>query len=91
MPKYEPEILGTLQRVFDQIWQEIEPNLDPSDAELKRTEVARMIVLAHRSGVKLEDIRTTVLSSPLLERSGSSDLTQSPVSTMHSRPRLRQK
>jgi pyruvate/2-oxoglutarate dehydrogenase complex dihydrolipoamide dehydrogenase (E3) component len=69
MAKYEPGLLGPLQAIFDQIWQEVEPILGAEDAERKRTELARMIVLAHRSGVKLEDIRATVLNNPVLNDS----------------------
>lgn len=62
MARYEPELLGIFQRVFDEIWQELEPNLPQQKLDELRSELARRIVLAHRRGLQSEHIKDEVLS-----------------------------
>jgi hypothetical protein len=61
----EPQLLAALQKVFDEAWQEI--NLLPGraatarDAAERRTDLAQMIFLAHKSGIPPERIKDAVL------------------------------
>ena len=58
----ELELLGELQKIFDQAWQEIAASGHSSDQEAERTraDLAQMIMLAHRSGLAPEAIRLAV-------------------------------
>ena len=62
---FPPEVLSALQAVFDDAWQEISALPDRAatakDAEARRTDLAQMIILAHRSGIPPEQIREAVL------------------------------
>jgi hypothetical protein len=62
---FEPEILRILQAVFDEIWQEISAlpgrAVTEKDADGRRTDLAQMIILAHRSGLPPERIKNAVL------------------------------
>jgi hypothetical protein len=60
---FAPEVLSTLQAVFDEAWQEINVQLAcaPKEAEEWRTDLAQMIILAHRSGIPPERIKDAVL------------------------------
>ena len=60
MTSYQPELLGLFQRIFDEIWQELEPNVSQDDEE-RRSELARRIILAHRRGLGPDRLRATVL------------------------------
>ena len=61
----EPELLTALQTIFDEVWKEI--NLLPGraatarDAAERRTDLAQMIFLAHKSGIPPEGIKAAVL------------------------------
>jgi hypothetical protein len=63
---HEFELVRVLQEVFDDVWQEIEPKVSRGDADIKRGELARQIILAHRSGLKPEEIRAAVLRGNLV-------------------------
>jgi hypothetical protein len=60
---FAPEVLSALQSVFDEAWQEIQPAfaLTAREAEERRTDLAQMIILAHRSGMPPQRIRDAVL------------------------------
>jgi hypothetical protein len=62
---FEPELLGILQAIFDEAWQEIcalpGRAVIAEDAETRRSDLAEMIILAHRSGLPLERIKDAVL------------------------------
>lgn len=55
------ELVRVLQDVFDDIWQEIESKVDEHEADEQRGELARQIIKAHRSGLKPEEIKTTLI------------------------------
>jgi len=61
----EPESLAMLQGIFDEAWRQI--NALPArvaaagEFEERRTDLAQMIMLAHRSGVAPDRIKDTVL------------------------------
>ena len=61
----EPELLTALQTIFDEVWKET--NLLPGraatarDAAERRTDLAQMIFLAHKSGIPPERIKDAVL------------------------------
>ena len=61
MISYQPELLGIFQRVFDEIWQELEPAPPHHAHDERRSELARRIILAHRRGLKLDHIKAKVL------------------------------
>jgi hypothetical protein len=56
---FESELLGALQAVFDEAWQEI--STLPGNSEERRTGLAEMIILAHRSGLQPNRIKAAVL------------------------------
>ena len=62
---FEAESLAALQRTFDEVWHEI--NALPGraatakEADERRTDLAQMIILAHRSGIPPERIKDAVL------------------------------
>jgi hypothetical protein len=62
---FAPEVLSALQAIFDEAWQEI--NVQPAhavtanEADARRTDLAQMIILAHRSGMPPERIKDAVL------------------------------
>jgi hypothetical protein len=56
-----PELVRTLQQVFDDIWQELHPRMDERDADGHRDELARQIIQAHKSGLKPEEIKAEIL------------------------------
>ena len=56
----KPELLDIFQRIFDEIWQELEPDLSDGTQEERRSELARRIVLAHRRGLKPDRIKAEV-------------------------------
>ena len=62
---FEPELLGILQAIFDETWQEIcaVPGFAAlaHDADEQRTDLAQMIILAHRSGIPPEHIKDAVM------------------------------
>jgi hypothetical protein len=62
---FDPELLRTLQAIFDEAWQEIcalPGRAAPAeDADTQRSDLAEMIILAHRSGLPLERIKEVVL------------------------------
>jgi hypothetical protein len=60
MAKYEPELLHTFQGIFDELWQELEPRIEKGDGDEQRSELARLIVLAHRRGVESQKIKVVV-------------------------------
>jgi hypothetical protein len=57
----QPELVKLLQEVFDDIWQELEPKIDERDADEQRSELARQIIKAHKSGLKPEEIKAAIL------------------------------
>jgi hypothetical protein len=61
----EPELLAALQAIFDETWQEINTlpghAVTVKDADERRTDLAQMIMLAHKSGVPPERIKAAVL------------------------------
>ena len=57
------ELVRTLQEIFDQIWQEIEPKVDGRDTDEQRSELARQIIKAHKSGLKPEEIKAAILKT----------------------------
>jgi hypothetical protein len=61
MATYQPELLGIFQRIFDEIWQELEPGLPHHAHDEHRSELARRIILVHRRGCKPEHIKAEVL------------------------------
>lgn len=62
---FDPEVLAKLQAVFDEVWQEINAlpgrAVTEKDADERRTDLAQMIILAHRSGLPPERIKDAVL------------------------------
>ena len=62
---FEPESLAALQAIFDEAWQEINAlpgrAVTAKDADERRTDLAQMIILAHRSGLPPERIKDAVL------------------------------
>jgi hypothetical protein len=63
---FDPESLAVLQSIFDDIWQEISAvpggrAVTANDADERRTDLAQMIILAHKSGVPPERIKAAVL------------------------------
>jgi len=72
MTWHQPELLGLFQRIFDELWQELEANLSSQDHDEARSELARRIVLAHRRGVQPDHIKAIVLqeikAEPLVSR-----------------------
>jgi hypothetical protein len=56
----KPELLGTFQKIFDEIWQELNPSLSPEAEDERRSELARRIILAHRRGLKPRLIKAEV-------------------------------
>ena len=58
----EVELVKVLQDIFDEVWQEIEPKTQDHNADERRSELARLIILAHRSGLKPEEIKTAILT-----------------------------
>ena len=62
---FEPEVVAVLQTVFDETWQEL--NALPGraataqDTDVRRTDLAQMIILAHKSGIPTERIKDAVL------------------------------
>jgi hypothetical protein len=59
---YELELLDIFQRIFDDLWRELEPRIERGEADEQRSELARLIVLAHRRGVSLKEIKAAVLA-----------------------------
>ena len=63
---FDPEVLSALQAVFDEAWRKISALPDRAvtakDAEARRTDLAQIIILAHRSGIPPEQIKAAVLS-----------------------------
>jgi hypothetical protein len=61
----EPQLLAALQKVFDEAWREINPlpgrAATARDAAERRTDLAQMIFLAHKSGIPPERIKDAVL------------------------------
>jgi hypothetical protein len=57
----QPELVRVLQEVFDDIWQKMEPKIDERDVDEQQSELARQIIKAHRSGLKPEEIKATIL------------------------------
>ena len=70
---FEPESLAALQAIFDEAWQEISalPSVVGDDEEERRTDVAQIIILAHKSGMPLERIKVAVLGRVILGASGA--------------------
>lgn len=70
---YGPELIGVLQEIFDLAWQEINaiPDYPISDghADKRRNDLAEMIILAHRSGLRPEEIKKAVLGDIAHKRS----------------------
>jgi hypothetical protein len=60
--RYEPELLRTFQQIFDDVWQEIEPRIVNGSGDEQRSELARLIVLAHRRGLNPQEIKASVLA-----------------------------
>ena len=60
---FDPDLLGQLQAIFDQAWQEIGNNGHSSgkDVERTRTDLAQMIILAHRSGLSPPAIKRAIM------------------------------
>jgi hypothetical protein len=60
---FEPQVLTALQAVFDDAWAEINATraVTAKEADKRRTDLAQMIILAHRSGMPPERIKETVL------------------------------
>jgi hypothetical protein len=56
-----PELVRTLQQIFDDIWQELEAKVDERDTDEQRSELARQIIEAHKSGLKPEKIKAAIL------------------------------
>jgi hypothetical protein len=60
-----PEVLSALQVIFDEAWQEIKAQpacaVAANDDDQRRTDLAQMIILAHRSGLSRERIKDAVL------------------------------
>jgi hypothetical protein len=65
----DPETLRALQEVFDVTWSEINstPDNTPTGDRAgdgsgnRRNDLAQMIILAHQSGLRPEEIRTAIL------------------------------
>jgi hypothetical protein len=62
---FAPEVLSALQAIFDEVWQEINARpgraVTAKETAERRTDLAQMIILAHRSGIPPERIRDAVL------------------------------
>jgi hypothetical protein len=61
----DPEVLSALQAIFDEAWKEIngQPTCDltTKEANERRTDLAQMLILAHRSGMSPARIKNAVL------------------------------
>jgi hypothetical protein len=61
----EPELAGALQDVFEAAWREINlayyPPLSDGNAQARRSDLARMIILAHQSGLQPDEIKRAIL------------------------------
>ena len=70
---FEPDLLAALQAIFDEAWQEISamPGAVGDDEDERRTDLAQMIILAHKSGMPLERIKDAVLGRIILGASGA--------------------
>lgn len=60
MAIHQPELLGVFQRIFDEIWQELEADLPQEVRDERQSELARRIILAHRRGLKPDRIKAEV-------------------------------
>jgi hypothetical protein len=60
--RYEPELLRRFQQIFEEVWQEIEPRILNGGGDEQRSELARLIVLAHRRGLNPQEIKASVLA-----------------------------
>jgi hypothetical protein len=60
---FEPEVLTALQAIFDDAWEQITAagTVTAKEADKRRTDLAKMIVFAHRSGMPPEEIKGAVL------------------------------
>jgi hypothetical protein len=58
----EVQLLKLLQEIFDEVWQETEPNTEDHNADERRSELARLIILAHRKGLKPDEIKAAILA-----------------------------
>lgn len=61
---YGPEIIRVLQEVFDAAWTEMaarEGSVSSEEADKRRSDLAQMILLEHRSGLSPEEIKAAVL------------------------------
>jgi hypothetical protein len=56
-----PELVRTLQEIFDQLWREIEPKVDERETDRQRSRLARQIIQAHKTGLKPEEIKAAIL------------------------------
>jgi hypothetical protein len=61
----EVQLLKLLQDIFDEVWQEFEPKTEDQNADERRSELARLIILAHRKGLNPEEIKTAILTDLL--------------------------
>jgi hypothetical protein len=59
------ELVKVLHEIFDEVWQEIEPKTEDHNADERRAELARQIILAHRNGLKPHEIKTAILTGTL--------------------------
>jgi hypothetical protein len=61
----DPKSLGELQEIFDCVWREMTSILSYSvlkeHDDQRRKDLAQMIILAHRSGLGIEDIKDALL------------------------------
>jgi hypothetical protein len=57
-----PETLKVLDEVFDSVWQQIPRAVGDANAETLRSEIARMILAAHASGLPPQEIKEFVLT-----------------------------
>jgi len=62
MSTYEPELLAIFQKIFDEIWQQLETQVPLDGRDDRQSELARSIVLAHRRGLKPNAIKEEVLA-----------------------------
>ena len=58
-------LVKVLQEVFEEVWQELEPKTEDHNADERRNELARQIILAHRNGLKPHEIKTAILTGTL--------------------------
>jgi hypothetical protein len=62
---FDPELLRKLQGIVDQAWQEINAlpgrAVTSEDVDSRRTDLAQMVILAHKSGLPPERIKDAVL------------------------------